>query len=626
LKPISFIKYIFFTYLIAACFLADAQEMTGPLRWNPILQNVHSNSKKTAKKTTAALSLPFFEDFTYYTPYPDSNKWVDFEAFINNTMGRTPVSWGVATLDDLNQLGLPYDSFSNNTTRYCDSLTSRPIDISANTVGDSLYLSFFYQAQGNGFYPQPEDSLQLYFKNKYGDYELVWSVPGPDPGALVQPFQIVMIPVTDTLDFHGSFQFRFVNIAALNWSDAVWNVDYIKLDKNRTLSDTTVSDVGFTCAPGYLLNDYTYMPYNQFKANPNSEIVSTLFDSIRNDTSYGQTVNFSFTVKDSATNIAGSAGSSSIFLSGYQANQVNEPFLPFGFPSHPANSVVNYQVKFFIDSDITTGPTDNDTVVRNQVFDNYLAYDDGTAEKSYYLELSTSLPGKISIEYHLNQPDTLRALAIYFGRQIPFANFKPFYIEVYSALYKINGDTIADVPLYSSLTPQNPAYTDSINHFWIYTLDTPIGLPAGVFYAGTMQDIDDGSDSLYYGLDVNRIGSNHAYFNVDGNWTPSTIGGAIMIRPILGNVVSGSYVKNVQQSDVSNWQLNPNPVSDFLKFEFGTDQAAQYILTDVMGHTLMTGSVFSGKSIDLEELPPGMYFVSLRASGISPVPKKIIRL
>ena len=189
----------------------------------------------------------------------------------------------------------------------------------------------------------------------------------------------------------------------------------------------------------------------------------------------------------------------------------------------------------------------------------------------------------------------------------------------------INGAT-ADIPLYSSLTPQYPAYADSVNHFWIYPLDTPIGLPAGVFYAGTMQTDDDGSDSIYYGLDVNRIGSNHAYYNVLGDWTPSTIGGAIMIRPILGKVVSGSYVTTVLPANLVDWQASPNPATGNLKFEFGTDQAAQYILTDVMGHTLMTGSVFSGKSIDLEELPPGMYFVSLRASGISPVPKKIIRL
>ncbi len=540
-------------------------------------------------------------------------------------MGKNPISWGVATFDDLNAHGLPYDSFSNSDTRYCDSLTSRPIDISSYTVGDSLYLSFFYQAQGNGYYPLPEDSLQLYLKNRYGDYRLAWSIPGPAIGSMVKPFQMVMIPILDTLDFHSNFQFRFVNIGSLNWADAVWNIDYIKLDKNRNDSDTTINDAGFTSKPGYLLNDYTYMPYNQFKASASTEIVSVLTDNIRNDTSFGQNVNYSFKVKDSATNLAGSAGFTSIFLSGYETSQVSAPFLPFGFPSHPANSVVNYQIKFFIDSNANTGPTGNDTVVLNQVFDNYLAYDDGSAEKSYYLNLFPSLPGKIAIEYHLNQPDTLRALAIYFGKQIPFANYKPFYINIWKSLAYINGAT-ADVPLYASTTLQNPAYADSVNHFWVYMLDTPILLPAGVFYAGTTQTDADGSDSLYYGLDVNRTGGNHAYYNVMGNWTPSAIGGAIMIRPVLGKKVSGSYVKDVTPTAGSEWTAMPNPASDALRIEFGTDQVAQYILTDIAGHTLMAGFALSGKTIDIATLPPGMYFLALRATGISPVPQKIIKL
>lgn len=604
-------------------FFSAAQEMTGPLRWNPYQSNNHTLHKKAAKKTTTALSLPFFEDFTYYTPYPDSNKWVDFEVFINNTMCVSPISWGVATFDDLNALGIPYDSFSNTGARYADSLTSQPIDISADSVGDSLYLSFYYQAQGNGFYPNPEDSLMLFFKNKYGDYIKVWSVPGPPLGTPVQPFQQVMIPVTDTLDFHDAFQFRFVNIAALNWADAVWNVDYIKLDKNRSVADTTVSDAGFTSNPTFLLNDYTSMPYSQFKANPSAEIVSQITDSIRNDTSYGQPVNYSYTVKDGTFNVAGSPGLNSIFLSGYQTAGLTQPLSPLGYPPHAANSSVIYETKFFMQSTATTGQTGNDTIIKEQVFDNYLAYDDGSAEKSYYLDLFPSLPGKIAIEYHLNKPDTLRGMAIYFGRQIPFANSKPFYINVYSALAGVNGYPY-DILLYSS-NQQNPAYMDSVNKFFIYILDTALLLPAGTFYAGTSQTDDDGSDSLYYGLDVNRIGGNHAYYNVLGNWSPSLISGAIMMRPIIGKAVAGSYVNNIQ-SATGTWQVLPNPAKDILKFEFDGDQLAEYRLTGIEGQLLMRGSVLTGRTIDISALPAGMYFITLKTGGITGAPKKIIKL
>src|SRR5690606_25280582 len=66
-----------------------------------------------------------------------------------------------------------------------------------------------------------------------------------------------------------------------------------------------------------------------------------------------------------------------------------------------------------------------------QHFYNYLAYDDGTAEQSYFLNLFSTLPGKIAIEHRLNVPDTLKGIAIYFGRQVPLAYQKYFSVVVY---------------------------------------------------------------------------------------------------------------------------------------------------------------------------------------------------
>ena len=286
-------------------------------------------------------------------------------------------------------------------------------------------------------------------------------------------------------------------------------------------------------------------------------------------------------------------------------------------------SRVTYESKFFLDSSGSTGPKGNDTIVKEQVFDNYLAYDDGTAEKSYYLNLFTSLPGIIEIEFHLNQPDTLRGLAIYFGRQIPFANYKPFYINIYSALKNVNLAP-ADI-LLSTSSAQSPAYADSINHFWIYTLDTPLVLPAGIFYAGTMQSDADGSDSIYYGLDVNRIGWNHAYYNVEGHWVASGIAGAIMMRPMLGKYVSNSKVPGFPVSS-DDWDVMPNPAGDNLRLRFVSDQPADYIIRDITGQNVLNGHVLTGKPIDISMLQPGMYFVSISQQGVAAAPKKLIKL
>jgi len=192
--------------LLAMPLAAGAQgEQVAPLRWNPALARpAKKNTIAPAKKAAAALSLPFFEDFTDYSLYPNSARWQDSQVYVNNTMCVTPVSRGVATFDALNQRGRPYDTLNRYSVRFADSLTSQPIDLSSALPGDSIYLSFFYQPEGNGFSPETQDSLMLFFLGKYQRWTQVWAIPGAD----VQPFQQVMIPVSDTSFLHGAFQFR----------------------------------------------------------------------------------------------------------------------------------------------------------------------------------------------------------------------------------------------------------------------------------------------------------------------------------------------------------------------------------------------------------------------------------
>ncbi len=210
-----------------------------------------------------------------------------------------------------------------------------------------------------------------------------------------------------------------------------------------------------------------------------------------------------------------------------------------------SRSRIVYRSTFFLQSGNPNEPKDNDSIVREQVFDNSLAYDDGTAEKSYFLNLSTPLPGKTAIEFRLNAPDTLRGMAIYFGQQVPTATGKFFNATVYSKLGGILGGT-QDVKLYET-DLLLPVFTGTVNGFSIYRFEQPVALPAGVFYLGTTQPANFGSDSLYIGLDANRVGGNHLYFNVLNSWQGSLVSGAIMIRPLLGGPVTGTAVDNTAQ-------------------------------------------------------------------------------
>src|SRR5690606_36789300 len=117
--------------LLSGIFFATAlpaQEMLLPLNDNVILQTASQHiAANNLRQRPAALSLPFFEDFTINSPYPDPAKWADQSVWINNNMAINPLSRGVATFDALDFRGVPYDSMQPNNTIYADSLSSLPI-------------------------------------------------------------------------------------------------------------------------------------------------------------------------------------------------------------------------------------------------------------------------------------------------------------------------------------------------------------------------------------------------------------------------------------------------------------------------------------------------------------------
>lgn len=606
---------------IALCVAYDglAQENAGPVMYNAALKDIY-RQEKALKRITAA-TLPFFEDFTGYSLRPDTSKWLDNKVYVNNTMCVQPVSRGVATFDALNQYGQPYEANNNELSRYADSLTSQPIDISIYKPSDSLYLSFFYQPQGNGFFPQVKDSLMLYIKKRSGEWVRIWSVPG----AGVRPFRQVMIPITDTIYFSSAFQFRFVNIAALNYSDAVWNVDYIRLNINRNINDTDVNDVGFTTNPSFMLNDYSYMPYRQFMADQQKERAGQYTDSIRNNYFTTQSVNYGYTAREPASGTPlHSSPVNNVTLPPVQTQQLSYSAYTNTVPVSGMYDRVVFENKYYIESLGASDPKGNDTIVQEQVFDNCLAYDDGTAEQSYYLTQYISLPAKMAIEFHLNQPDTLRGLAIYFGRQAPRPDLKYFSIVIYKNLQGVNGAGSDEV--YYQEDDFVPGYAQMVNGFWEYKLKTPVVLPTGIFYVGTIQPAYGMSDSLYFGLDKNRTANNHVYYNVGFKWNSSGIKGAVMVRPLIGQEVFPTEVPTMHQNKAIAWSVSPNPAGNYIQLHYASSITdGVFAVSDIQGRRLLTGYVNNNRTIDISSLTAGMYFVHLQAGGLNAAPQKIIK-
>ena len=137
-----------------------------------ILTPFHSSSEKAPMRRGVAEArfLPFFDDFSQTALYPDSTKWTDNNVLVNDGFPLCPPNRNGATLDVLDANGRVY-SYAISNAFVAEYLTSVRIRLDsimepeprALTPADSIYLSFYYQPQGNGNSPEAQDSLVLQF-------------------------------------------------------------------------------------------------------------------------------------------------------------------------------------------------------------------------------------------------------------------------------------------------------------------------------------------------------------------------------------------------------------------------------------------------------------------------------
>ncbi len=136
-----------------------------------ILTPLGTTQKAPVRKGVAeARFLPFFDDFSHSNTYPDSTKWTDNNVLVNAGFPLCPPNRKGATFDVLDASGKVY-SYAISNAFIAEYLTSARIrldsimepELRALTPADSIYLSFYYQPQGNGNPPEAQDSLVLQF-------------------------------------------------------------------------------------------------------------------------------------------------------------------------------------------------------------------------------------------------------------------------------------------------------------------------------------------------------------------------------------------------------------------------------------------------------------------------------
>lgn len=561
-----------------------------------------------------------------YSTTPDSLGFLNNNGgtYINNDMAINPISIGVASFDGVNYLGLPYSTATPPAKGYADNLTSLPFNLSGKLPKDSIYMSFFWQAQGLGDMPLTSEFLSLEFKTSANQWVPVWKQMGP--AVTVDTFKIEMIPVKDPLYLHKGFQYRFRSYGVLNGRFNVWNVDYIYIDTARSIIKTSgttyTKDISIISTSRSVLKNYTSIPYKHIKSLPVADMTAETnqgFMEIRDNTYVpGSLISIDFfhierdnlnsldTIKvEQIPDIPPSFIYSEIFKDTINGSLMTQPYVlkeEFNFP--------------IVD---TTGRFDmsfNNFTAIETYFDNYYAYDDNVPEST----IMSINPGGIRIanEYKILKRDTLTDIDYCFLKNNgPDLTNSTFYMNVWNASTSITSE--------NTLLNQQAlvAYSSSINGFVRYALSTPIILDSGAtYYFGFTQNFNY---SFFIGYDRNNDRLDKIYTSKNGQtWVPLSTtaleSGALMIRPVFGNggIVTNTLNKEIEQSQFG---VYPNPSHGQLHFS----GEPEYIMIYDLSGLLIQQQKIDASSISTESIANGLFIIILSKGEYKETKRLIIQ-
>lgn len=575
--------------------------------------------EKHFKSGIIVLELPFVDDFSAQSPYPDQSKWTDSYAFINNNYGINSPGAGVATLDALDSVGAIYQNASFNSFQ-ADQLTSKPInmDIGGDTTA---YLSFFYQAQGLGDSPEAQDSLVLEFYAPNNDkWHWIWSTEGTKS----TEFNQVMIPVRGAIFLQNGFQFRFRNYASLAnaYEPSLitnadhWHLDYIYLNINRHYQDTIVNDLCLQQGTGSLLLNYTALPWEHFRLAGINE-VKTIFPVHLNNLS--ATRKFYEPIFKITDDYGSTQGFEKVLLAdevqAFQELKYDATF-NYSFSSDATDSA-----RFTIELDLQ--PTESDLIPENskisftQEFSNYYSYDDGTAEAGYGLTGEGSIEGMIAVKFkNFNPGDSLLGLSIFFNRSIEDSNIKYFRLAVWNEVEGKPGDLI------HIQEGAKASLEKGLNGYDFFSFDTAQIVPE-IFYVGVQQLT---GDFLNIGFDKNTESHEKIFYLLSQSWKNTSFVGSLMLRPVFGNKSKKSGTGNDFNFDtLSDLNIYPNPAISTINLDYPPELSDAILTILNLSGQEVKEKVIISHQVDLSGLPHGTYFI-VAQNAKQRIIRKIIKL
>lgn len=589
--------------ILTLCGTASAQFAEYPLPRPAIKKPVGKASRTQAVEDPTF--LPFWDDFSSSDTVIRDTLWLYGQSvLLNNGTGIRPPSRNVVTFDGADSLGKPYNINDVLAKGFADQLVSQPIrmDLVAPIDRGTVYISFFYQLQGNGEPPDPGDQLVLAFKADDGTWETVFTVE-TGPSLASDVFQQVILPVTDDRFFHDAFQFRFFNYARLSGPYDTWNVDYIYLNKGRSDTDLYYPDRTVSGSFTSLFSNYFAMPLKHFLQNvtanltaPTVELYNLKAVDFPSGTPHIQPINYTTEARMSAR-VGGVTNTTLVELDSAQFPGFDLPgltymtvtlnTLPDSTDFDPAADSIYIHLRYGMSTKdnvpfALTGDYDpavyspidfrySDTLSADYVLSSYYAYDDGTAEYAAGLNQAGSYLAFL-FNSQAAGADTLTYVDIYFPEFGDNTN-QSLLLQIRSILNDITAP-----PLFEQLIVVN---RKTRNEFVRYPFYRPVPVGA-TFYVGWKQI---SNASIPVGLDKNTDNGSRIYYSVNGDWVQNTlVKGSIMVRPGFGKG-DGSTVTGAEKV-VAAPSLYPNPNRGMCTVNARTEMVEAY---DLAGRRLELG-------------------------------------
>jgi hypothetical protein len=262
----------------------------------------------------------------------------------------------------------------------------------------------------------------------------------------------------------------------------------------------------------------------------------------------------------------------------------------------------------------------NNEYTKTVKFNNYFAYDDGSAEGGYGLDYGSlpAGPGYAAIKFSSFKPDTLRGISVFFNRSIADVQFKSFNLIVWKTISEPPANNTNSDIILKRVSIPSTVYTDSINGFTNFIFDTAVLLPQGSFFIGWQQNtnfiLNVGYDNNYKYAKSGGTNPN-LFYNLNGYWekVSTNITGAVMMRPLVGREIKVNNPSNIL-GDIKapNITIYPNPSSNNdVVFVKASSQIRSIKIYDCQGKLQLEVQDENIEKLNISNLNNGIYFFEI---------------